>query len=527
MDRHATKLAITIVAIAASAAAQTPLGSAFTYQGTLENAGVPASGTYDMRFRLFDASLVGTQIGATICRDGVIPDNGVFTVSLDFGVAAFDGNARWLEVSVRADAAVGNCATGAYTTLAPRQPLTATPYALYALGGPGQAGFWAANGTHIYKTNTGNVGVGTTTPAVRLHVTGGSDVSLGGGGFLVLGDTAGASVGFDNNEIMARSGTSASSLYLNHDGGDVYIGANAPGTFRVGIGTDTPGGKLGVGTDTGTAMFVSSLGNAGPVANFTSGLNPDFGGNVLNIITVGNSNSQAIYAKQAGDGATGAGDCAVFEIDNTGSTAEAVEAITNGTGDAIQAWNNGNGRAGYFSITSTLNGSPALYTRTSGPGWALWADGPTYINGLARVDVLEITGADLAERFPTTDDHAEIKPGMVMEIDPDHAGKLRIARGEYNRRVAGVVSGAGSIPTGTILGNMPGSEGAPAVALSGRVHVFCIGEIEPGDLLTTSDKPGYAMRADDAARSRGAIIGKAMSRVDSSTGMVLMLVQPQ
>lgn len=148
--------------------------------------------------------------------------------------------------------------------------------------------------------------------------------------------------------------------------------------------------------------------------------------------------------------------------------------------------------------------------------------------GLVRTKVIEITGADVAEKFPVSE---EVEPGMVVEIDPDNAGNLRMARGAYNRRVAGIVSGAGGIAAGAILGNLPGSENAPPIALSGRVWVHCDASgaaIEPGDLLTTSDTPGHARKVLDYPRAQGAIIGKAMSKLaKSEKGMVLVFVNLQ
>jgi hypothetical protein len=124
-----------------------------------------------------------------------------------------------------------------------------------------------------------------------------------------------------------------------------------------------------------------------------------------------------------------------------------------------------------------------------------------------------------------------VEPGMVVEIDPDNAGQLRLARGAYNRRVAGVVSGAGDLPVGAILGNLPGHENAPPIALSGRVWVRCDasnGPIQPGDLLTTAERPGHAMKVTDYPRAQGAIIGKAMSALaQGESGLVLVLVNLQ
>jgi hypothetical protein len=143
------------------------------------------------------------------------------------------------------------------------------------------------------------------------------------------------------------------------------------------------------------------------------------------------------------------------------------------------------------------------------------------------VDVLEITGADVAEKFPVSED---VKPGMVVAIDPANPGHLCMARGAYNRCVAGVVSGANDLPAGAILGNLPGGQDAPPVALSGRVWVYCDAQsqaIQPGDLLTTSQRPGHAMAVNDHERAQGAILGKAMTSLAEGQGLVLALVSLQ
>lgn len=147
--------------------------------------------------------------------------------------------------------------------------------------------------------------------------------------------------------------------------------------------------------------------------------------------------------------------------------------------------------------------------------------------GTVRVPVLQITGADLAEKFPVSE---EMEPGAVVEIDPDNPGKLRVSRGAYNRRVAGIVSGAGGLSLGAVLGNLPESENAPPIALAGRVYVSADttnGPIQLGDLLTTSKTPGRAMKVTDYARAQGAIIGKAMTRLPEGHGLILVLVSLQ
>jgi len=104
-------------------------GTAFTYQGRLNNGTNVASGSYDLTFTLYSAVSGGGTVGTSNVVNDLPISNGLFTVSLDFGATPFIGNDRWLEIGVRPGAS-----TGAYTNLVPRQPITATPYATYARG---------------------------------------------------------------------------------------------------------------------------------------------------------------------------------------------------------------------------------------------------------------------------------------------------------------------------------------------------------------------------------------------------------
>ena len=101
------------------AAPDAPFSAAFSYQGSLRSGGAPANGAFDFQFILYDAASGGGQVGATVALEDVAVSNGSFTVALDFGAAAFDGQARWLQVGVRPGAS-----TGAYGILSPRHPLT-------------------------------------------------------------------------------------------------------------------------------------------------------------------------------------------------------------------------------------------------------------------------------------------------------------------------------------------------------------------------------------------------------------------
>jgi hypothetical protein len=102
----------------------------FTYQGQLEKLGVEVDDTCDFDFELYDADTSGSQVGATVSKPSVDVDEGLFTVELNFGTAAYTGEKRWLEISAQCTG------DGSPTVLDPRQELTAAPHAAYALNGP-------------------------------------------------------------------------------------------------------------------------------------------------------------------------------------------------------------------------------------------------------------------------------------------------------------------------------------------------------------------------------------------------------
>jgi len=147
------------------------------------------------------------------------------------------------------------------------------------------------------------------------------------------------------------------------------------------------------------------------------------------------------------------------------------------------------------------------------------------------VDELQLVGgSDFAEMFDVrneTGDVENIRPGMVVSIDPAFPGKLMVCSDDYDRKVAGIISGAGGIKPGLMMGDEKTlASGDYPVALTGRVYVKVTeknGKIEPGDFLTTSSVPGHAMKAKDLKRARGAILGKAMTHVNEE-GLVLVLV---
>jgi trimeric autotransporter adhesin len=119
----AAGLSLLLLAGAGHVSAQT---TAFTYQGRLDVSGAPAEGLYELSVALWDSDSGGNALGGPVTVPNVPVTNGLFTVSLDFGLELFTGAPRWLQLGVRTNGAAF------FTGLTPRQPLTAAPQALYA-----------------------------------------------------------------------------------------------------------------------------------------------------------------------------------------------------------------------------------------------------------------------------------------------------------------------------------------------------------------------------------------------------------
>jgi len=264
------------------------VGTAFTYQGHLYDNNDVANDLYDFQFRLYDANIVGSQVGNDVNVPDIDVIDGYFTVDLDFGGSVFDGDGRWLEIGVRPGSQND---PNIYTSLTPMQKITPTPYALYAQSGtPGPIGLtgatgdtgpqgiqgvqgdtgpqgiqgvqgdtgaqgiqgiqglagdshWLVNGTATYY-NTGNVGIGTSSPERILHIVGVNPR------ILIEASSISPEINFKN------TGDSASemwSLYKDGATDDLRFYQNGNrvtiqnSTGNVGIGTIDPGSKLSVG----------------------------------------------------------------------------------------------------------------------------------------------------------------------------------------------------------------------------------------------------------------------------------------
>ena len=166
--------------ISAARMAQAQTETEFTYQGQLQSGGQAVDAEADFRFRLFDASVGGTQVGDEFATDGITIVDGLFDVALDFGADALSG-LRWLEIDVRSPAGVG-----AFSTLDPRQKISGSPFSVRTRG--------------VFVNAAGDrVGIGTSNPSSSLDVAGGIRARGGPPGALGVNNNGFAFSGVDGD----------------------------------------------------------------------------------------------------------------------------------------------------------------------------------------------------------------------------------------------------------------------------------------------------------------------------------------
>ena len=396
---------------------------------------------------------------------------------------------------------------------------------------------WTDFHNRMTVSQNGNVGIGTANPAASL--------------LEVNGD-----VRIDANRLLLEAGGGTGNGLVYASSGLNFVPTGA-GTFLFGYN----GGALGTADPNAVALAWDWHGNVWASNNITisAALNIDqVNGNVgtvaANALTFGQNSGEGIGSKRSG---THPYDLEFYTdfnnrmtIANNGNvginTIAATETLEiNGTSRIddndmyLRTGTDHNHGLGYrATVSGTGVDGPFLYgysggvLGTSNPeSIALRWDrnGDAWVNNNLSTATLTIRGgADVAEPFPVTG--SQVEPGTVMVIDEANPGQLSRSTQAYDTRVAGIISGAGGVKPGLELQQDGVLDQGQKVALSGRVYVQAdasLGAIRPGDLLTTSDVPGCAMRVSDHARAQGAILGKAMTGLKDGRGLVLVLVTLQ
>ncbi|MBK9188213.1 MAG: hypothetical protein IPM33_04580 [Phycisphaerales bacterium] len=648
-------LTLAVLTLSTSALAQ-PLTTSFVYQGELRSAGTPITTPHDVRFSLWTAPAAGAQIGPVLCIDNLTPIDGRFSTPLDFG-AVFTGQRLYLQIETRSDTGLNCAITSGFSALTPRQELTITPHAAYALSAGTAAtavtattATTATNATQLnsqppsFYTNAANLSAGTISDA-RLS----SNVAN-----LAAAQTFTGVKNFNAAPVFNAAGSpfsvAASGVVTNlnadlldgqhaaafaltahtHDAAaitsgllnDARLSTNIPrlNTNNIFTTTATFGGRVtvseaslsggavqgthtgaslnhygifGLASTTGTSSAVGVRGEArGNSGSGVYGLATSTTGQVYGVLGLANSTSNTLAAGVYGEGLSTNGvygySSSYRALYGRSDTGTALYAQSTSGGTALYAVRTANNNRGWFGgageggwaesptgtgfVAKTTTGTFALYAERNpggtpanvnrgwfgGSGEGAWAESDQgnglvalsrglsaaavycrndaggralFADGVAAVRALEILGgADLAEPFDISGDPL---PGMVVAIDPNSPGQLRIAHTPYDTAVAGIISGANGLSPGMVMRDDTSTlaNGSHPVAMTGRVWCYVDAthaEIRPGDRLTTSATPGHAMRVLDEARSPGTVIGKAMTPLaKGERGLVLVLVNLQ
>ena len=282
------------------------------------------------------------------------------------------------------------------------------------------------------------------------------------------------------------------------------------GNGNVGVGTTNPTQQLQV---TGQGFFTSSSASPDPGDSSGTGIRIGYQGTddygYINANTTGLAAKRLILQQNGGNvgiGTTDAGARLQVEGGAYGITSR-------GTDVCVYTQN----------ITVPYNRVFLATTEVAGDFYGNVA----FRNDVNVFGDVILTGADCAEEFEVAE-AAEIEPGTVVVLDQD--GALHQSHQAYDKRVAGVISGAGDYRPGLILDRRQSQDYRVPVALVGKVYCKVDAQyapIEVGDLLTTSSTPGHAMKADDPSKAFGSVIGKALRPLEAGQAMIPILIALQ
>ena len=372
--------------------------------------------------------------------------------------------------------------------------------------------------------------------------------------------SGGSALAMDKHAVQSSDGLFTTQIAFNqnlYDGQGLWlgisIGADPEMTPRqeirpVPYALSLRPGAIIRGSGTTPILTVSRDGDSGNGINVTTSGRTSHGVNALTsgyysngvyALTSGYS-SHGVYASTTNSNSYG------LYAKTTGSTSNGVYATTAGTDSpGVRVSTSNSGSAGVYAMTSGLR-SDGVYAQATGPyaygiltsssqSSGVWADTgkSDHKYGVQTPDIIRALGyetgsSDVAEFMPVTGD---VSSGTVLIIGSD--GKLQPSTTSYDTRVAGIVSTAPGVSLGA---KEEGNPGDALIAVAGRVPCKVdanFGAIHPGDVLSTSDNPGFAMKAepvnigDIKIYKPSTILGKAMGTLESGTGTIEVLVTLQ
>jgi hypothetical protein len=518
-------------------APKAPLGTAFTFQGQLRADGAPVDGSCDFHFSLYDAASDGTQVGQTLETSGVPVNDGLFSVVLDFGLTAFDGAARWLEIAV-------HCTDDTdYTTLG-RQALTAAPQALYALGAPWSgisdvpAGFadgvddvgesWSLTGNS--GTISGTHFLGTTDDvALELRVNGTHALRLepnayspnliaGYSGNSVTDGAQGASIGGGGNSDHPNQ---VQESYATVGGGYGNTAGSRAATVGGGYGNTASSG----GSTVSGGWINTASGNEATVGggfnNRASGDSAAVPGGAFNNAAGDYSFAAGWRAKANHDGAFVWADTTQADFTSAAANTFSVRAengayiVSNNTTCGLEVMNLGDGD-GIRALADVSTGYwlAALYANNNGTSPGVYANSGGTYSGYFR-DSIHVDGSvdtTALVQLGVNQDSAPLETGdlvAVAGLGSPLAGTetplLRVRRAASGDTAIGVVQARARVLSGTRDGErLESAQQAEGPAAAGE-HLFIVvfgmaevkidasaGDIAVGQRLTVAEWPGQA-----------------------------------
>jgi hypothetical protein len=350
----------------------------------------------------------------------------------------------------------------------PESPIVPVPIALYALrSGGSTTDSWALGANNINRVN-GNVGIGTNNPETKLTIEGDEAVTNVAKQFSIrslVNNKNRLYIGYhptkNYGSLQALTeGVAYRALILNPDGGNV------------GIGVPNPSAKLSVN---GTILTEGLRING---SDLQMGLSDGRSvGNVPHQRALVHDENDVLKLNYAGD----------FE---GGVIVE---------GPRLNCQN--------LEVNGTIRSASSIYTA-----------------GQGSFSVVEVRGADIVEKFNSKE---TIEAGTLVTIDAQDINNYKTTEKAYQKGIVGIVSGANGVNHGMLLQQDDVLAGNTKVAIAGRVYVKATaqnGAIKAGDMLTSSDKAGFAMKATSQKKAFGSVVGKALTSLESGEGFVLVLV---